>query len=467
MPSKKSGGFSVWRPFTQMRTAPLRLPEAVKGRKALLTLKNGKRIIDAVSSWWVITHGHCTPAISKAVQKQAALLDQVLFADFTHAPARVLTQELRFFLPNSLNRLFFSDDGSTAVEAALKIALQSQSQRGEPQRNRFLAFKSSYHGDTAGAMSASGRGVFTAPYRKMLFSFVRADQPRFSSAPLSLWTKDFERKINRFSKNLAAVIIEPLIQGAGGMIVWPKAALERIARLTKEAGAYLVFDEVMTGFGRTGSVFALDQLDGGCHPDILCLSKGLTGGTLPLALTAVSQEIYESFLSLKKERAFFHGHSFTGNPISVAAAAANLRLLRDARSSLEKKWRFIAALNKERGERLRGRPEVKDLRLQGLVAAVEVPHGQGGGDRGDGESRTGYCSPVSKDWSRKALAKGVFLRPLGDTVYILPPYSVTEGQLHQVWDVIENLILKNRQILKKNESRGKRKSRAESRASRT
>ena len=450
MPEKSSAGFLVWRPFTQMQTAPPKLPEAVKGRKALLTLKNGKRIIDAVSSWWVITHGHCTPEIARAVQKQAALLDQVLFADFTHPPARALIRELRFFLPKNLSRLFFSDDGSTAVEAALKIALQSQCLCGEPQRNRFLAFKSSYHGDTAGAMSASGRGVFTAPYKKMLFSVVRAGQPRFSFAPLSLWTKDFERKINRFHKNLAAVIIEPLIQGAGGMIVWPKAALERIARLTKEAGAYLVFDEVMTGFGRTGSVFALDQLKSAFHPDLLCLSKGLTGGTLPLALTAVSPKIYESFLSLRKERAFFHGHSFTGNPISAAAAAANLRLLRETRSSVEKKWRRIAALNRERGERLRGRAEVRDIRLQGLVAAVEVngkseskgrssaaDDGRGTGGKKAGDS---YCSPLSGILSRKALAQGVFLRPLGDTVYILPPYSITEGQLHKVWDVIENLI---------------------------
>ena len=437
------GGFLIWRPFTQMRTAPQRLPEAVKGRKALLTLKSGKRIIDAVSSRWVITHGHCEPAVVRAVKKQAALLDQVLFADFTHAPARDLARELRFFLPKHLNRLFFSDDGSTAVESALKIALQSQCQRGEPRRNRFLSFKSSYHGDTAGAMSASGRGVFTAPYKKMLFSVVRADQPRFSFAPLSHWTRDFEAKINQFSKRLAAVIIEPLIQGAGGMIVWPKAALERVARLTKEAGAALIFDEVMTGFGRTGSVFALDQLKPRFHPDILCLSKGLTGGTLPLALTAASQEIYESFLSLKKERAFFHGHSFTGNPISAAAAAANLRLLRETRPSVEKKWRSIAALNKERGEFLRERAEIKDLRLQGLIAAVESakPPGSSGGASG---GKSGYCSPLAGIWSQKALSKGVFLRPLGATVYILPPYSITKAQLHQVWDVIEELTLEKK-----------------------
>ena len=417
---------SIWRPFTQMQTADKTLPFVSKGRKALLTLKNGKQIIDAISSWWVITHGHCEPAITKAVQNQANLLDQVLFANFTHEPAQNLVKEISSLLPRQLNRVFFSDNGSTAVEVALKIAVQSWKQRGQVQKTHFLTFRSSYHGDTTGAMSVSGPGIFTSPYKPLLFPVITAKQGRFSSDPPETYYKDFEEKLNQYSDKLAAVIIEPFIQGAGGMIVWPKAALEHIGRLAKQSGLYIIFDEVMTGFGRTGSLFALNQLS--FHPDILCLSKGLTGGMLPLALTISTKKIYESFLSTKKERAFFHGHSFTGNPISCAAAVANLQLLRKNRLAIEKKWKRIAHINKERGENLRSKPFVKDVRLKGLIAAVE------------NRSAKGYTSSLAEVWSKSALKRGVFLRPLGDTIYILPPYSITEQQLHKVWDVIEELF---------------------------
>lgn len=417
---------SIWRPFTQMQTADKALPLVTKGKKALLNLSNGKQVIDAISSWWVITHGHCEPTLVKALQKQAEVLDQVLFANFTHAPARTLVKELKSLLPKKLNKIFFSDNGSTSVEVALKMALQSRKQRGETEKTRFLTFKSSYHGDTTGAMSVSGPGTFTDPYRNMLFSVITAKQAHFSTDDTSAWYSDFEKKLHRHYKKLAAVIIEPFIQGAGGMIVWPKSALEHIGRLAKEAGLYIIFDEVMTGFGRTGSLFAFNQLS--FQPDILCLSKGLTGGMLPLALTVTSKDIYNDFLSVKKERAFFHGHSFTGNPLSSAVAVANLQLFKKTRSSIEKKWKTIADLNKERGESLKKNPSVRDIRLKGLVAAVEKRNAKG------------YTSSLSEHWTKTALKKGVFLRPLGDTVYILPPYSITEQQLHQVWDVIENLI---------------------------
>ena len=408
-----------------MQTASRSLPLVLKGRKALLTLKGGREVIDAISSWWVITHGHCEPALVRALQKQAQLLDQVLFANFTHEPAQTLVKEIRSLMPKKLNRVFFSDNGSTAVEVALKMAVQSWKQRGEGQRKKFIAFSSSYHGDTTGAMSVSGPGTFTDPYKPLMFPVITAKQGRFSTDEPEVYYKDFERKLNQYSKSLSAVIIEPLIQGAGGMIVWPKSALEHIGRLAKEAGLYTIFDEVMTGFGRTGSLFAMEQLN--FHPDILCLSKGLTGGFLPLALTVTSEEIYKSFLSLKKEQAFLHGHSFTGNPISSAVAVANLKLLKKNKKSIKKKWQTIAHINRERGEALRG--QVRDVRLKGLVAAVEK------------QSSKGYTSSLAEEWTRKALRKGVFLRPLGDTVYILPPYSITTQQLHKVWDVMEELIL--------------------------
>lgn len=416
----------IWRPYTQMQTAPRKLPLVSSGKKALLSLSNGKKVIDAISSWWVITHGHCEPALVQALQKQAKFLDQALFANFTHKPAQNLIREIETLLPKKLNRVFFSDNGSTSIEVALKMALQSWKQKGEPSRNQFLTFKSSYHGDTAGAMSVSGPGPFTKPYKDMLFSVITAEQAHFSEEEVSAWYKDFEKKLNQRHKKLAGLIIEPLIQGAGGMIVWPKLALEHIGRLAKEAGLYIIFDEVMTGFGRTGSLFAFNQLS--FQPDILCLSKGLTGGMLPLALTVTSEEVYKNFLSSKKEKAFFHGHSFTGNPLSSAVAVANLQLLKKNKAAIEKKWKAIAALNRERGENLRENPSVRDVRLKGLIAAVEKRNAKG------------YTSSLSEHWTQAALKKGVFLRPLGDTVYILPPYSITKQQLHKVWDVIESLI---------------------------
>ena len=423
---------NIWRPFTQMKTASNKWPKVLRAEKARLVLETGREVIDAVSSWWVITHGHCDPWIVREAQKQSAVLDQVLFANFTHDPAENLIRELSPLLPENLQRVFFSDDGSTAVEVALKTALQSQKQRGEVKRKKFLTFRHSYHGDTAGAMSVSGPGIFNAPYRPLLFSSVVAEQGRFSTDAPEVFYRDFERKIEQHHKTLAGVIIEPFIQGAGGMIIWPEKALRRICRLTREAGAFLIFDEVMTGFGRTGSLFAFERLN--VTPDILCLAKGLTGGFLPLALTICNEKIYQSFLSDKKEHSLFHGHSFTGNPIACASACGNLKKLKKYRKSLEKKWKAVELLHEERGRRLRGR--VKDVRWKGLVAAVETEKDS---------STKGWASPRAEFWTEKALEKGVFLRPLGDILYILPPYSITRAELHKVWDVIEELLDENTQ----------------------
>ena len=416
----------IWRPFTQMqraRPAPL----AVRAKLASLFLKDGQRLIDAISSWWLITHGHCEPSISKAVREEARRLDQVLFANFSHEKAEALTQMLSSLLPAKFQKFFFSDNGSTAVEVALKMALQSFAQRGFPERNQFLSFKSSYHGDTAGAMSVSARGVFTRPYRRFLFPVHFCSQGRFSSDPAEKFYRDFERKIEKYHKSLCAVIIEPLIQGAGGMIVWPKAALERVCRLTKQAGGFLIFDEVMTGFGRTGSVFAFEQIK--TLPDIICLSKGLTGGTLPLALTISSNEIYKDFLSSKKEKALLHGHSFTGNPLACAAALANIRLFKKNKKALLKSWRKIERINRDRLGFFKNHRKVKDVRLKGTMAVVEKR-----------SKDSSYSSFSAEEATALAFKQGVFLRPLGGSVYLLPPYCITERELNRVWDVIESLF---------------------------
>lgn len=416
---------SIWRPFTQMQHQAC-IPEVIQAKKASLFLKGGTQLIDAVSSWWLITHGHCEPSIVRAIQKTAERLDQVLFANFTHKEAERLVQELSELLPNNLQKFFFSDNGSTSVEVALKMAVQSWAQKGEPKRTRFLSFKHSYHGDTVGAMSVSGRGIFTKPYRSFLFSVEQCSQGRLSSDREELFYQDFEQKLEQHHKSLAAVILEPLIQGAGGMIVWPVKVLERICRMTKEAGLYLIFDEVMTGFGRTGTMFAFEQIK--TQPDILCLSKGLTGGFLPLALTVTHDLIYKDFLSSQKQHALLHGHSFTGNPLSCAAALANVKLLKKNQHKLKDKWQQIEAIHKERLEVFKDNPKVQDSRWKGTMAAVQK------------KEHASYESSFAQQAMLKAQQQGVFLRPLGGTVYLLPPYCITPTQLHKVWDVIEGLF---------------------------
>lgn len=413
----------IWRPFTQMQKVKC-IPELVRAKDSLLFLKDGSSVIDAVSSWWVITHGHCQKEIMQSIRACSYEMDQVLFANFSHNKAEELVRELADLLPRKLNRFFFSDNGSTAVESALKMALQSMAQRGWPERNQFLSFKSSYHGDTVGAMSVSARNIFNRPYKKFLFPILSCSQGCYSFDLEEKFYQDFERKLSKHHKKLCALIIEPVIQGAGGMIIWPLPALKRILKLARSAGLYLIFDEIMTGFGRTGTVFAFEQL--GVVPDILCLSKGLTGGALPLALTVSSNSIYKDFLSSKKEKALLHGHSFTGNPFSCAAATASLRLLRKNKIRLLKKWKEIESINQERLRFLKKSPDIKDKRAKGLIAVVQ--------------KKGGYESGLAEKVSQKALKQGVFLRPLGGAVYILPPYCITKEELNKVWDVIESLI---------------------------
>ena len=413
----------IWRPFTQMQKLR-HVPEVVKTKDSLLYLKNGKTLIDACSSWWVITHGHCQKDIMKALRDCSFEMDQILFANFKHQKAEELVNELSFFLPKKLNRFFFSDNGSTAVESALKIAIQSKAQRGQAEKNQFLSFKSSYHGDTVGAMSVSARNIFNEPYKQLLFPIHSCRQGHFSFDSEEKFYQDFERKLSKHHKKLCALIIEPIIQGAGGMVIWPLPALKRILKLARSAGLYLIFDEIMTGFGRTGSVFAFEQL--GITPDLLCLSKGLTGGALPLALTISTHSIYKDFLSSKKEKAFLHGHSFTGNPFSCAAAVASLKLLKKNQHQLLKKWKEIESIHQERIQALKKSPEIQDKRAKGLIAVVQ--------------KKGSYGSDFAETVSKKALKQGVFLRPLGGTMYLLPPYCITKQELHKVWDVIESCI---------------------------
>ena len=411
----------IWLPYTQMQKA-LSLPQAVSARGAQIRLKNGRSLIDAISSWWVITLGHCEPSLVKAVTKQAQQMDQVLFADFTHSPAQKLVKEMQGLLPKELAYFFFTDNGSTAVESALKMAVQSWQQQKQTKKTHFISFTHSYHGDTAGAMSVSARGLFTRPYNSFLFPVIRAKQGTRSDDPVSAYISDFEKKIKQHHNRLAGVIIEPFIQGAGGMIVWPKKALKEICTLAKEKNLYLIFDEVMTGWGRTGSLFAFQKL--GITPDILCLSKGLTGGFLPLALTIANKKIYDSFLSDEKKYMFFHGHSFTGNPVSCSAAVAHAKEIKKAR--WKKSWQRINHFHKNKVAQLKGHKNLRDVRVCGTMASLEFRL-----------KKQGYDSPFAEKLKQKALQKGVFLRPLGNIVYILPPYCISNKELEAVWNVIE------------------------------
>jgi adenosylmethionine---8-amino-7-oxononanoate aminotransferase len=406
----------VWHPYTQHATAAPPLPIA-RAAGAYLYDVHGRPILDAISSWWVTLHGHAHPAIADAVAEQARSLEQVIFAGFTHEPAARLAAELVERLPPGLTRVFYSDNGSTAVEVALKLALQYWWSVGE-RRPLVAALEHAYHGDTFGAMSASARSAFTAPFGDQLFEVARLPDPVDGDPVAAL-----EALLDARGRELAAVIVEPLLLGAGGMRVWGAERLRAIRALTAEAGVLLIADEVLTGFGRTGPLFACGGA--GVVPDIICLSKGLTGGFLPLGATCCREEIFEAFLSDDRRRTFFHGHSFTANPIACAASRASLALLDDACEA-----RRTAIEQAHGGElaRLAAHPRVCRPRVLGTMAAFEL------------EGTSSYFAAAGPRLAAFALERGVLLRPLGNVVYLLPPYCTTPDEVRGVYDVIGQFL---------------------------
>jgi adenosylmethionine---8-amino-7-oxononanoate aminotransferase len=399
----------VWHPYTQHATAPEPLPIA-RAEGAVLYELSGRPIIDAISSWWVTLHGHAQPEIATAIAEQARTLEQVIFAGYTHAPAAELAAGLATRLPAGLERVFFTDNGSTAVEVAIKMALQYWSNRGAP-RTAIGALEHAYHGDTFGAMSASARSTFTAPFAPHLFDVVRLGDPADPDTVLANLDQ---------APPLAAVIVEPLLLAAGGMRVWSPALLRAI----RERATLLIVDEVLTGFGRTGPLFACETA--GVVPDIICLSKGLTGGFLPLGATAVRDEIFEAFLSTDRRATLFHGHSYTANPIACAAGRASLALLDEASAA---RRRAIEAEHRARLATIAAHPCVRNPRVIGTIAAFDLA-----------TSDDGYLDPVGPRLAAFALARGVLLRPLGNVVYVLPPYCITHEQLDTVYGVIEAFL---------------------------
>ncbi len=402
----------IWHPFTQHALAP-EPPLIARGEGAWLETDKGQRLLDAISSWWVITHGHRHPKIVAAIKAQADRLDQVIFAGYTHQPAEDVARGLIEIAPPGLAHVFFSDSGSTAVEVALKMALGYWRGAAKP-RHRIIALEHAYHGDTIGAMAAGARGVFNAAYEPLLFAVERLPFPRGDGA-------DTLAALERLAPEAAALIVEPLLLGAGGMLTYAPDVLARMKEICEKHGTLLIADEVLTGFGRTGTLLACRQA--GISPDILCLAKGLTGGALPLAATLATEEIFAAHYSPDRRRTFFHSSSFTANPIACAAARANLDIWKS--EPVAQRIVDLSAAQAERLDSFRDDRRFSGLRRIGTVTALDlnVPD-------------PGYLAGAGLELGRLFFEQGVLLRPLGNTIYVMPPYCVIPSELDLVYDAI-------------------------------
>jgi len=390
-----------------------------KGEGAWLEAADGRRIFDAISSWWVVTHGHRHPHIVEAIKDQIDRLDQVIFAGFTHEPAEKLARYLVEITPPELEYVFFSDSGSTSVEVALKMALGFWQHRGA-KRTRILALEGAYHGDTIGGMSVGERGVFNAPYDPLLFDVERIPFPASGreQATLDALTAACKRG------DVAALIVEPLILGAGGMLIYPPNVLAEMKRVCETHDVLFIADEVMTGWGRTGTLFACEQA--GIAPDIACYSKGLTGGSVPLAVTLCRADIFDAHYSPDRSKTFFHSSSYTANPVACAAALANLEIWQ--REPVMQRIGSLAALHKDRLARFYDDRRFANVRQIGTIAALDIV-----------AKDAGYLADIGPRLYRGFLARGLLVRPLGNTIYIMPPYCSTASDLDLVYDAIDEL----------------------------
>ncbi|HNO03529.1 MAG TPA: adenosylmethionine--8-amino-7-oxononanoate transaminase [Chitinophagales bacterium] len=408
----------IWHPFTQHQTAA---PNIVitHGNAASLYDENGKEYIDAVSSWWTNLFGHANLEISNAIKNQLDQLEHVIFAGCTHQPAIDVAEALLKILPNNQNKIFFSDNGSTSVEVALKMAIQYWHNQ-QIEKNTIIAFKNAYHGDTFGAMAVGARGIFNQAFEPYLFDVEFIDLPTASN--INHLSNQFLQIIQ--SKKVAAFIFEPLVQGSAGMLMYDAIFLDKLIAIAQQNNIICIADEVMTGFGRTGKNFASDYLQH--KADIFCMSKGITGGFLPLGITSCTQKIYDAFLSSNKLKTFLHGHSYTANPLACAAANASLNLLSNAQDMINE----LVVWQSEMKANLLQHHKVENIRQTGTILAFEVKS----------NSSNSYFNNIRDALYDNFINRGILLRPLGNTVYVMPPYVITKTQLRQIYDVIIEVL---------------------------
>lgn len=410
----------IWHPFTPLigRESPLVVKSA---QGVYLHTEDGRKILDGISSWWVNLHGHSHPRIAEAVARQAETLEHVIFAGFTHESAIKLAEGLLKILPEGQSKIFYSDNGSTAVEVALKMAFQYWHNLGI-KKTRIIALEGAYHGDTFGAMSVGQRGAFIAPFAPFLFDVEFVPFPFAGEEEKTLL--QFDALLNQ--DDVAAFIFEPLLQGSAGMRMYAPDTLNKLVEKAKKKQVLCIADEVMTGFGRTGKLFATDYIQQ--KPDIFCLSKGLTGGTMAMGATSCTEEIIDAFRSSDVMKTFFHGHSFTANPLACAASLASLEILLEP-ECIENRQR-IATKQAAFKEKLQGHPKLKKIRALGTVLAMELVTQEG----------TSYFNSASKNIYGFFMNRNILLRPLGNVIYILPPYVISDGELEAIYLAIEEFL---------------------------
>jgi adenosylmethionine-8-amino-7-oxononanoate aminotransferase len=409
-----------WHPYTQHKTVN-DFPAIVRGKEALLWDENGKEYVDAIASWWVNPYGHSNKVIADAIYEQLTTLEHVLFGGFTHDKAVLLAEKLMTILPDNQKKLFYSDNGSTAVEVALKCALQYNYNKGI-KKTKILAFEDAFHGDTFGAMASSGISFFTEAFKGSLLEVTRIPVPTEGNEEISVQALQNLVATNEY----AAFIFEPLVQGAAGMVIYSPEVLDKMIAICNQNSVFTIADEVMTGFGKTGKIFATDYLIN--KPDMMCLSKALTGGTIPMAITTFTQQVFDGFYDDDTNKALFHGHTFTANPTGCAAALASINLLQTA--EMQNNIARIHQSHLAFEDRIKSHPKVKATRVLGVIFALEIKS----------ENQESYYGPMRNKLYSFFIENGIILRPVGNIVYVLPPYIISDSQLEKVYATVEKAL---------------------------
>lgn len=420
----------IWHPYTQHQLNPDSVG-VVKAKGAYVYDEKGRKYIDALGSWWTCIHGHSHPYIAKKVSAQLKKLEHVIFAGFTHEPAVQLAERLLKHLPKNQKRIFYSDNGSTAVEVALKMSFQYWHNQGL-SKPKVIAFKNAYHGDTFGAMSVSERGAFSKPFETNLFDVIFIDAPVKGNEQNSIGA--LKSQILNLKSQISCFIFEPLVQGVAGMVVHEASALSEMIKICRENKIFTIADEVFTGFGRTGKFFASDYLSE--KPDMMCLSKGLTGGTMAMGVTSCTEEIFSAFLSEDRMKTFFHGHSFTANPVACSASLASMDLMERRATAMSIRriskrhasfaHKLISPKSKAPSSKLQVKDKIRELRQLGVILAIEL--------KTSGE--TSYFNSIRDKAVKFFMDKGILLRPLGNVIYLVPPYCISDKDLEYIYDSI-------------------------------